>query len=556
MKKILILLLTLFILTSGSGIGSAKELVVEPGTSIQTAVNNAVSGDSVIVKPGTYNGNIVINVPNLVIRSESGNPADTIIRANSNSSTVFNIAANNITVSGFKIESGGRGFYLTTCNGCTISSNELTDNNHAIYLRDSNYNKISANTINSNRGFGIYLVNSEGNTLLNNIANSNQRGIDLTTSNKNNISGNNVSYNNQFGMWVSLSNENRISGNTANENNGGIHMNSSSRNILSGNIVAFSTDSAFFECPGCHNNRIFDNYLNNIYNANIKTRDTIWNTTKTIGTNVVGGPYLGGNFWANPAGTGFSETAEDKNNDGIADIVYNSSNITDFLPLVSGSGKQQITLPVANFNTSNNSGYAPLTVRFNDLSVNAANLNWDFESDGIIDSTEKTPSHTYNEPGNYTARLTAVNANGTHFFSVPITVLEQKQPEMQPLLPVASFTSNVSNGHPPLSVQFTDASQYAKWRIWYFGDGATSNETNPTHVYTKEGNYNVYLSASNENGTVSKSATIIVKKIDRPGGKSGGGGGAGGSPEPQSNVAVKELSQTYVSSGKPVKFEF
>ena len=36
----------------------------------------------------------------------------------------------------------------------------------------------------------------------------------------------------------------------------------------------------------------------------------------------------------------------------------------------------------------------------------------------------------------------------------------------------------------------------------------------------------------------------------------GGGGGAGGSPEPQSNVQTKELSQAFVNSGKSVKFEF
>jgi PGF-pre-PGF domain-containing protein len=37
---------------------------------------------------------------------------------------------------------------------------------------------------------------------------------------------------------------------------------------------------------------------------------------------------------------------------------------------------------------------------------------------------------------------------------------------------------------------------------------------------------------------------------------SGGGGGAGGSPEPQSNVAAKEISQTFVTSGNPARFDF
>ena len=29
---------------------------------------------------------------------------------------------------------------------------------------------------------------------------------------------------------------------------------------------------------------------------------------KTAGTNIVGGPYKGGNYWAKPDGTGFSQT--------------------------------------------------------------------------------------------------------------------------------------------------------------------------------------------------------------------------------------------------------
>ena len=40
------------------------------------------------------------------------------------------------------------------------------------------------------------------------------------------------------------------------------------------------------------------------------------------------------------------------------------------------------------------------------------------------------------------------------------------------------------------------------------------------------------------------------------GGSSSSGGGGGGSPESASNVEMKELSQTFITSGKPVKFDF
>jgi PGF-pre-PGF domain-containing protein len=62
-----------------------------------------------------------------------------------------------------------------------------------------------------------------------------------------------------------------------------------------------------------------------------------------------------------------------------------------------------------------------------------------------------------------------------------------------------------------------------------------------------------------------KSVSFSVKSLTpstssgKSGGKSsssGGGGGGGGSPEPASNVRIKELSQQYITSGKYAKFAF
>jgi hypothetical protein len=78
------------------------------------------------------------------------------------------------------------------------------------------------------------------------------------------------------------------------------------------------------------------------------------------------------------------------------------------------------------------------------------------------------------------------------------------------ILPTANFSSNVTCGYAPLSVQFTDLSRNAIGRNWDFGDGATSNERNPTHIFSVVGNYAVNLTVSNGNGTTSKLATIAV----------------------------------------------
>jgi PGF-pre-PGF domain-containing protein len=83
------------------------------------------------------------------------------------------------------------------------------------------------------------------------------------------------------------------------------------------------------------------------------------------------------------------------------------------------------------------------------------------------------------------------------------------------------------------------------------------------YIYSTAGTYTVSLTATNENGTASKTATVTVMESSSSGGssggkshRSGGGGGGGGSPEPARNVQVKELSQVHVANGKPIKFDF
>lgn len=52
-----------------------------------------------------------------------------------------------------------------------------------------------------------------------------------------------------------------------------------------------------------------------------------------------------------------------------------------------------------------------------------------------------------------------------------------------------------------MEVQFTDYSANAVEWWWQFGDGATSSEKNPTHIYTTEGEYTVTLIVVDVHGT-------------------------------------------------------
>ncbi len=135
--------------------------------------------------------------------------------------------------------------------------------------------------------------------------------------------------------------------------------------------------------------------------------------------------------------------------------------------------------------------------------------------------------------------------------------------KLKSIFPIANFSSNVTEGYTPLSVRFTDLSQYVTTRTWDFNnDGiADSTEKTPVYVYSVPGIYTVNLTVSNANGSVSKLNTInILTKSNSDGSSSGGsrssGSGGGGSPESAKNVEVKELCQVFITKGKAIEFDF
>ncbi len=98
---------------------------------------------------------------------------------------------------------------------------------------------------------------------------------------------------------------------------------------------------------------------------------------------------------------------------------------------VGGSSKITVNypLPEAEFSASSPSGTAPLTVQFTDLSASNPNSwEWDFDGNGIIDSLDRNPAHTYENPGTYTVILRATNStygNDTEIKNGYITVTEK-----------------------------------------------------------------------------------------------------------------------------------
>ncbi len=110
----------------------------------------------------------------------------------------------------------------------------------------------------------------------------------------------------------------------------------------------------------------------------------------------------------------------------------------------------------------------------------------------------------------------AVDSSGTVYISDTINQRIQKFAQINPVLPVANFSSNVTGGYAPLTVQFIDFSENATTWIWNFGDGNNSTEQNPIHIYSLAGNYTVNLTSSNGNGTNSTFTSIKVSEQPAP----------------------------------------
>jgi beta propeller repeat protein len=62
----------------------------------------------------------------------------------------------------------------------------------------------------------------------------------------------------------------------------------------------------------------------------------------------------------------------------------------------------------------------------------------------------------------------------------------------------ANFTQNITQGEPPLTVEFLDnSSGQVNGRNWNFGDTTTSDEENPVHTFSTAGSFSVTLTVHN-----------------------------------------------------------
>ena len=115
-------------------------------------------------------------------------------------------------------------------------------------------------------------------------------------------------------------------------------------------------------------------------------------------------------------------------------------------------------------------------------------------------------------PGLVSFLLRSTSTNSAYFTSRESTSPPELVVALTEIVPtVAEFTASTVAGTAPLSVSFTDLSSGnpTSWS-WDFGDGTSSTQRNPVHVYTSAGSYTVALTASGAGGTSTESKFEFV----------------------------------------------
>lgn len=167
-----------------------------------------------------------------------------------------------------------------------------------------------------------------------------------------------------------------------------------------------------------------------------------------------------------------------------------------------------------------------ISVDYNDLSSNLIEVRFFIDGIGKQSVTSFPFNYEWNTSseslGNHILKSTAIDNSGvTSSDEVTVKLIDGiigGDP------PVARFSADLLSGNEPLTVNFTDQSfnSPTSW-LWSFGDGNSSDQQHPTHIYNLDGSYTISLVATNGHGsdTLAKTNYIVV-----------GSGGGNGNPCP------------------------
>jgi len=180
--------------------------------------------------------------------------------------------------------------------------------------------------------------------------------------------------------------------------------------------------------------------------------------------------------------------------------------ITDVYGCKAAITKPTIAFFFTDFYASVTEGCAPMNVDFSDASFNANQWLWNF-GDGTT-STLQNPNHSYLNNGIYSLSLISKSADGCSDTKIFNSINVNK--------PQANFISANPTNCSPALVTFTDLSSDATSWLWDFGDGSTSVNQHPGHIYNIAGLYTIKLIVTNTIGCSDTLTRIDYIKVPGP----------------------------------------
>ena len=198
---------------------------------IQRAIDNAKDGDTILVSPGVYRENVVVNKRLNIIGEE---PEKTIIDGGKNED-VIKITGSEITINGFTIRNSGKlkstgydsklpsaGILIFGSSSIVVSSCKILNNEIGVWLISSS-NTMIYNCHIYNNSKGAAMTTSPDNIISNCNISSNKEGINILDSSRNEILNCKIS-NNEFGIGYKNSSSDKISGCNIYSNNIGVYL--------------------------------------------------------------------------------------------------------------------------------------------------------------------------------------------------------------------------------------------------------------------------------------------------------------------------------------------
>ncbi len=426
-------------------------------STIQQAIDNASEGDTILIQKGGYTETILIN-KSITIKGE--NKAHTFIT--SSDQNTFTINADNITLQNITISNSATGISLYG-SYCILANISFLDNNLGIMIN----NNASNNTIYSN-----------------NFVNNDAHALDH--------SNGNTWHSDQIGnYWDDY--------NGTDSNNDGIG--DTSYNLTETASDLFPLISPMTTPP------ITDFYMSPT-NPTVETMISFTDLSIKTDNQIIS--------WKWDFGDGNTSTDQNTTHQYDLNGLYLVSlTVTDIL---GATDTQTYSLviqnlpPTASFTVTPETPMTTEEVNFIDTSTDKdgyiMNRTWNV-NDSFYDYTSSF-QHTFIEKGVYKVTLTVTdNDNASSSIIKQITVVNTP--------PTANFFHTAKNdtyliGSP---VDFNDNSFDQDGVIvsyrWDFGDGTTSTEKNPTHIFSSTGRHHVTLTVTdNDNDQDSITKSILI----------------------------------------------